>query len=265
MTLSPRNRPQLVFFILAAVSLACNTLVPQATAIPQPTTVPPTSPPLPTEAPTATEVLLPTEEEAEPTEETEATEVPLPDGDPLFADAFENNDNNWEEWSDSDGSLAVEDGELQIRVAVSDWFFWALPNVELSDIDLVVEGRVIEGDEANISYGVMCHYVDTENFYIFTVTADGFYSVGAYINDDYVDIVEWTEHSAIITGQATNTVRTVCSGATLELYVNDELLVSTEDDRLEGGTFALHTGTFDTSSDPIGVGFDNLAVYEPAP
>jgi hypothetical protein len=252
---------------LMLAGLACNTLIPPATDVPVPTdvslptptsepAVKPTRPPiaaLETQAPVSTDVVL----------EPEATEAPL--GDTLFNDSFDDNSNDWGEYSDSDGSVSVNGGVLSIQVLTEQFFYWTSPSESYSDVDMTFEAQPVEGDEANISYGGMCRYEDNDNFYIFTVSADGYYNLGKYVDDEYEAVVDWETSSVINTGNSLNTIRVICVGPVLQMYVNDELLISTRDEDLTGSGFALHTGTFDVGTDPVTVTFDNLVVSAPDP
>jgi hypothetical protein len=222
---------------LLAATLACNTLIPpEGTTSPEDTSSP------------------------EDTAVPEATSTPELES--SFSDTFDDNSNGWGVFSDSDGGVTVDGGTLNIQILAEDFFFWAYPGTELSEIDMTFEARAIEGSESNISYGALCHLIDNENFYIFNVTADGFYNLGKYVDDEHEEIIDWSESSAINTGTASNTVRVVCDGSQLELYVNGETLISIQDESLSGGTFALQAGTFD-EGDAITVAFDNVVISPP--
>ena len=248
--------------ILALASLACSSLAaptptPTATPTPSPTHTP-TPPPTFTSTPTATATNTPT---ATPT----ATPVPQP-GDVVLSDAFNDNDNGWDTFGDALASVKIADGALAFQIKTKEVFYNTYPKGRFVDVDLTFETTFAEGVGGNTMYGAMCRKESESNFYLFVLTGDGYYTVVKYVADEWLEIVDWTRSSAIRTGKgAINAIRIICSGDTLQLTVNDRVLVTKQDTKFKRGTIGLVVGTFDGSSPNSTISFDNLIIKVPEP
>jgi hypothetical protein len=103
--------------------------------------------------------------------------------------------------------------------------------------------------------------------YYFLVSGDGFYSVRKGEAESVNPLVDWTSHSSINTGPASNTIRAVCIGSYLALYVNDRFVVETEDSTYGSGYAGLSVAAFaDDSAGNVAeanadIAFDNLTIW----
>jgi hypothetical protein len=184
----------------------------------------------------------------------------------LLTDGFDDNKNDWDVYKDDLASAQVENGQMVISVIDPDSTYVVTPGLSLSNVDLSFDAVVAEGTPANTSFGAACRRVDGDNRYMFDISADGQYYLGKRVLGKSEKIVAWTTSNAIKTGAGdVNHVRVICSGSTLELYVNDQLLISTQDESLTAGGFALQAGRFKEDDKPVSVGFDNLEVLYPQP
>ena len=184
------------------------------------------------------------------------------DPDVLFRDDFSDTSGGWAEQRDSEGITDYEQDGYRIKVDKANWYFWTNPGLSLSDVVIEVDITKLGGPEDN-EFGVICRYVDPQNFYYFTLSSDGFYGISKFINDDLsligTENLEFSE--AINQGEATNHLRAECVGATLRLYANEQLLVEATDSDLTSGDIGLIAGTFDEPG--TDVLFDNLEVRQP--
>jgi hypothetical protein len=71
----------------------------------------------------------------------------------------------------------------------------------------------------------------------------------------------WLAADAIRQGARANTLRAMCVGNTLALYVNDALVVQVTDDTFDSGDVGLAGGTFSAAN--IRIEFDDLIVFQP--
>lgn len=118
------------------------------------------------------------------------------------------------------------------------------------------------GEDTN-AYGVVCRGqlgTRVSGGYYFLIGADGSYSIRVGRAGDVEALVPWARSSAVNKGISNNIIRVVCVDDYLALYVNNEFVADTRDDRYQSGyagfAVATRTGTF------IDVSFDNLTIWE---
>ncbi|CAG1007828.1 hypothetical protein ANAEL_03587 [Anaerolineales bacterium] len=185
------------------------------------------------------------------------TESPL-------TDSFEDNHNNWDLFDENGNSAQIENGQLVMKVKDADTVYRVWPQLALSDVDMTFDVVIQEGTQANVSYGAACRYVNNDNHYSFHIDGDAYYTLKKKVNGMAETIVDWAASTAIQPGGGvTNRIRVVCSGSTLELYANDQLVISSQDASLTAGGFALQAGRFAIDDKPVTVAFDNVEVKYP--
>ena len=171
-------------------------------------------------------------------------------------------------WSTFDGDgTAVDyvDGEYRLTINRAEYMVWGNPEspLDLADLVIEVDVRQIEGPLDN-NFGVLVRAVEdeeTDSYYWFQISADGFYSIDLRWEDEWNTLVGWEESTAIYTGLGvTNRIRVVCSGDQFSFYVNNRHLVDLTDSTIGWGSIGLAAGTFDEPG--VIVHFDNLTVHE---
>ena len=112
----------------------------------------------------------------------------------------------------------------------------------------------------------MLRYVNEpeRKYYYFAISGDRRYTL-VYDNLDVeeptTDLVSWRFSDAINPGKQTNRLKVVAIGNTIELYVNDQLLDTVQDDLLSQGSVGfLVSSSFEGG---VQVSFDNLIVTAP--
>lgn len=127
--------------------------------------------------------------------------------------------------------------------------------------DVVVESDVtgFTGPE-NGYYGVLCRFIDSSNYYRFTFSADGSYSIGAKKGEGFVLLASGADPE-LVNDESPNRVRAECLGSTLSMYVNGVKLLETQDESFKTGFIGLVAGTPDKEG--LDVVFDNLVVLKP--
>src|SRR5688500_5917323 len=184
--------------ILMAGMLACSAV---SNLIATPTPIP-TSTPLPTPTPVPGETVL---------HETE------------FADS-----SCFETGGDSEVERYVEDGQFHMKVKTPNLIAWTLcDDLELSsDLILEMDATQVEGPENNV-FGLIFRYdLASDEFYNFSIGSDGYYVLtldGLNLSEPQY-IVDWDTSSAIAPGSATNHLKVVVVGDSIEYFVNDQLI-----------------------------------------
>lgn len=166
--------------------------------------------------------------------------------------------------STTDVERFVENGQFNMRVISPSFVSWTeCTKVEYADFILEVDAAQVSGPDNN-TYGVIFRYgLDTNEFYTFSISGDGFY-VLAIDGPDRTEpeiIVDWTSSSAIKQGVQTNRIKVVAVGSSIQYFINDELLGEIQNSRLSTGTIGFFAGALDEGN--VQVSFDNLKIIKP--
>lgn len=187
----------------------------------------------------------------------------LPGRQVLFQDDFSDSNSGWPTTSDTAKSASyMADGTYQIQAISTQQDVWAHPGQSFTDVSVEVDATKSAGPDNN-GFGVVCRFVDNDNFYYFMVSSDGYQVIGKYEagENKYLTADKMQPTGAINSGSATNHVRGDCSGSTLTLYANGQQLSSVTDTSFASGDVGLIVGTFDEPN--VSVSFDNFVVYQP--
>lgn len=181
----------------------------------------------------------------------------------LFQDRFDNPRSGWGEDQREEFERGYQDGEYFIELRTSNWFAWAYRGDKFTDVSVEVNARLASGAPDG-HFGVLCRYVDAENFYYFAVGADGYYAIfrraGGNVRILTGDGSGMLPSPAIRTGQR-NQIRAVCLGDSLSLYVNGEMVATVSDRTLTRGHVGLGAGSGPGGSTLIQ--FDDFVVTAP--
>ena len=259
----------LIAALLLVVGLACSlgrNATPTATEPVVPTlgTVPteaPAASPVPTDVPAQpTLVPSPTAESAAPTEEPLSSQDALPErGEILLEDDFSTPGNAWYTGEEDGNSISNLGGIMEFTLTKASWLIWTESMaVSASDVVVEVDALLWDGDPTN-NYGVMCRYIDADNYYSLTIANDGYVEILKYVGGES-ELLYGEMHLAAFDANL-NHIAASCIGETLSLYVNGEFIVSVEDSSLDSGDVGLIVGTYDVP--PVTVRFDNFIAYTP--
>ncbi|MCE5257708.1 MAG: DUF1080 domain-containing protein, partial [Chloroflexi bacterium] len=188
---------------------------------------------------------------------TAVKEEPVVAEDIIYEDDFSDSSSGWSEWQEDDSVGGYEDGQYTIEVLAPDAFFWAYTGQDLADFVLDVDASKLAGIDDN-HYGVILRYQDEQNFYMFSISSDGYYRFGYYKDDEWTDIIDWEETSAIKQGDATNHITVQCKGSKFTLKVNGKELVVVTDKTFGSGDIGLFAGASDEAG--VKIAFDNLVI-----
>jgi hypothetical protein len=185
------------------------------------------------------------------------------DADVIFSDDFSRDNGDWEVFSDANGEVFYEGGWLHLinyTTAPVDTMS-LMTNQNFTDFILEVEVKLIDGTDDNWQ-GIVCRYHDGGDYYVFNISADGYYYIARFINHEQTALAEATQSSYINQGwDVVNNVYIECIGSSLSLSVNGHLLASVTDSTLNEGEIGLLVTSWD--GDFSEIAFDNLVVTEP--
>jgi len=175
----------------------------------------------------------------------------------LYSDNFDNEQSSdfTAETNDS-ASYKFVDGAYLITVTKPKLLSWATMKGDYADAAISVDAS-IDGPSASAA-GLIFHYQDDKNFYIYSIDGEGRYELDVYKNDKPITLIKWTESSAIKPAGERNTLRIETKGDAIRLYANDELLKEVSDSTIANGKAALVVNTFDDPN--VTVKFDNLVI-----
>ena len=190
----------------------------------------------------------------------------LPEPGPLlYEEDFGSQDGGWSTFDGDGTAVDYEDGGYRLTINRAEYMVWGNPEppLVLTDLVMEVDVRQVEGPLDN-NFGVIARAIEdeeTDSYYWFQISGDGYYSVDLRHQDEWNPLVGWEESTAIYTGLGvTNRIRVVCSGDRFSFYVNNRHLVDVIDGTISWGSIGLAAGTFGEPG--VVVQFDNLRVHE---
>lgn len=204
----------------------------------------------------------PSEERPERIEEVEKAPTCLEL--PVFEDDFSNPDSGWPLYRTTEDyhfGYNLEAQEYFISVKTPDTQAWSInqPAGTFQDFCLDVDTTQVGGPNAN-EYGVIFAYQDDDNFYAFTISGDGYYSLTKRVNGIDTAIVAPTASPSINTGQSTNHLELVVRGSDIHLYVNTRLLTKVRHSTGQEGYLGLYAASI--SGGDVRIRFDDLVVRQ---
>jgi len=190
---------------------------------------------------------------------SDQTALPGFDPNAIFIDDFSNPASGWDRDRNDDHIIDYENGSYRIRVNKPHWTFWANPNKNFDgDVIVEVDATKTGGPDDN-EFGVICRYQNTDNFYLFTISSDGFAIISKIQDGKSVGLSSEMMQStdAIHQGAASNHIRAECKGNSLTLFVNDEEVANAVDSSFANGDVGLIVSAFDTPG--VDILFDNFS------
>ncbi len=188
--------------------------------------------------------------------------VPNEPGVLLFQDDFSSPNSGWDRYRGETYISDYNEGAYHIEIFQKNIEAWALPGFDFTDVIVEVAGTSVDGPENNV-YGVLCRYRDSENFYFFLISSDGYSGIGLLHqgNRELLTGESMFPAEAIIQGSATNLIQAQCVGNQLSLSVNGSMIYQVISDRLKSGDVGLIAGSYEDGGTEIF--FDNFTVKNP--
>lgn len=184
----------------------------------------------------------------------------------LFFDDFNGEqDCGWVSYNRGGGIATIENAAMQLTVSQPGQVWWTNPARNFDDVVIRAEARQVSGTNDN-AYGLICRYQNEDNFYVFLISGDGYYTIGKYQsgseNVQYLTADDQFQQSdAINTGVASNEMQVSCVGNELSLEVNGIPLLTVTDPTFVTGDIGLAAGTLQAETGVIE--FDNVQVTAP--
>ena len=179
-----------------------------------------------------------------------------PEGRLLLQENFDDPDTS--ELGNAEDSFArylFVDGTYQMQVKQPERLAWSIVGGSYRDLRISVESRITPADPV-AAVGLIFHYQDENNFYLYSITNDGFYALELLMNNQWITLIDWTPSELIDPNN--NLLSIATSGDRIHLYVNGSLLETTRDDSFTVGSVGI--GLTSLAATPATVNFDNLLI-----
>jgi zinc-ribbon domain len=191
-----------------------------------------------------------------PTSAAEPTAAASGGGSVLYKQTFDNASSDFNEDETANATYKFVDGAYSVSAKKPNLIVWQKIKGDYGNTAISLD-TTIDGPEESAA-GLLFHYQDDKNFYLFTITGDGRYGLDVYKDDNLTTLIDWTESSAINKVGDLNSLRVETIDDTIRLYANDTLLDEISDSTFKRGKTAIAINTFD---DPkLTVTFDNLVI-----
>ena len=147
-------------------------------------------------------------------------------------------------------------------------FVFNTPNVlTWAEVPLLPASYYLEVDATLASpvetaeYGIIFNYVDSQNFYLYAINNISRYSVWRLVNNGWEVIFDWTDSTALLSGEGnTNRLGLLVQDENVLLVANDEVLAEIENSEPPSGAVALAAGTFEEAD--LIMSFDNVLLWD---
>ncbi|HKY78755.1 MAG TPA: serine protease [Anaerolineales bacterium] len=180
-------------------------------------------------------------------------------GDVVIFDDFSDPASGWVEDSDPDWDLYYGGGSYFFEIGPSQFYLNSYlvedhTNIVVN-VDVNIEQPAFDGD-----IGVLCRYIDSDNYYALEVSEDGYYSIWKRVAGEVVYLVEWTSSDLVPIDSSPFVLNASCDGAQLMVGINGEVLAQATDTDFATGYAGLTAGTWENGG--LIVSFDNFEVIE---
>ena len=180
----------------------------------------------------------------------------------LLQDDFSDPNSGWEVAQFDAGNVGYIDGKYFVTSTQNGGAMWGVAGQNYTDVTIEVTTTQINAPSNNNNdYGILCRLRENADGYSFNISGDGFYSIQRMDDSEFVNLVEWAESNKIKTGNASNTIKAICQGSTLTLFINGDQVAEVTDTTYTDGDIALAATTYEDQ--PTEIRFDDLVVSRP--
>ncbi|HSN93500.1 MAG TPA: hypothetical protein VLR89_00400 [Anaerolineaceae bacterium] len=184
------------------------------------------------------------------------TPRPTPNDGSLLHEDFSYELSGWDRNTSSSSTADYADGQYRIFVATPNQEIWANPGKWFPDgIKIDVDVKYGKGP-THSDYGVICGYVDANNYFALTIGPDGWVEIFKRLNGERSTL--YSEARNLNIREKGNHLTAICGAQTLTLLVNKTQIAQVSDPYLSGGDIGLISGSFEDAK--VEFYFDNLVV-----
>ena len=178
----------------------------------------------------------------------------------FFSTEFDDNDvinDYWQLSSTGVVQRSIENGQYRIRNTQSGLATTSLYDplqFTYDDVSISMEGQILESSaNESTAFGIVFHYQDEDNYYVFGVDGEGSYSIWLRENGQWCELrtscndgdatSNWEANDAVNLISATNNLRLTISSGQITGYANNEMLFMIEDSTFSSGGVGIYMAT----------------------
>lgn len=181
-----------------------------------------------------------------------------PSGNIVYQENFSSPNNLWYYDTFTEGSVGLQNGQLVIDIKPDQYSVFTGYDKTFGDAQISVDTKVLQ--ESGVGeYGIICNGQDNDNFYLLSISEDGYYSISIYYKAEWYTMVDWTYSDQIVQGAPAKLTAT-CANGRLSLGYNNVILTEYSDDTFTSGFVGFFAMTYDNPD--FTVAFDNLVVRQ---
>jgi eukaryotic-like serine/threonine-protein kinase len=143
-----------------------------------------------------------------------------------YDDFSEGTDSIWETGKDENSEFKFAHGKYIIRGLTDSLTYHATVKFDL-DIqrNFSVSASATQwGNEPDEAYGInFCGNTDIDAYFVYYITASGYYAIGSMTNGDWQPIINWTHSSNIHPNNEMNTLSIEKKNNSIFFYINDKV------------------------------------------
>jgi serine/threonine-protein kinase len=145
----------------------------------------------------------------------------------MYYDDFSDDvDSIWETGKDENSEFKFANGKYIIKGFTDSLTYHATVKFDL-DIqrNFSISASATQwGNEPDEAYGInFCGNTDTDAYFVYYITASGYYAIGSIINGDWQPIINWTHTSNIHPNSELNTLSIEKRNNSIFFYINDKV------------------------------------------
>jgi serine/threonine protein kinase len=143
-----------------------------------------------------------------------------------YDDFSEGVDSIWETGKDENSEFKFEHGKYIIKGLTDSLTYHTTVKFDLDiERNFSVSASATQwGNEPDEAYGInFCGNTDIDAYYVYYITASGYYAIGAMTNGDWHPIINWTHTSSIRPNNEMNTLSIEKRNNSIFFYINDKV------------------------------------------
>jgi hypothetical protein len=181
----------------------------------------------------------------------------------ILADDFAPPSPRWARFDTEESAVYALAGELYLEDRGQGTAVYSpLVGEKYADVAITVDVRHVQGS-VNNWIGALCRQQDEANYYLFALSADGYYLILRVVDGEATPLAG-PEYSEIIrSGKAGNNLQVTGRDASLSLWINEEPIASIRDNALQApGQVALFADAVQRGEILVAA-FDNFVLTNP--
>lgn len=167
---------------------------------------------------------------------------------------------------------AFEHDAYSIEVKSPGLMGWSLYHTPCDDVTVEVEAQPAMPNKP-VAVGIIFHYQDDANFYLFHVASNGFYNLELIEHGQTIPLIHWTpfqtstDNTNASSAMASYSLKVQTQDSFITLFVNGRKLETTTDKTFSYGKIGVAVNTFEENCTDVlscastKVYFDNLRVF----